>query len=218
MSQSKSTKKAGHGAGKTRSKPEMPTHQGFLLVISGPAGVGKDTVWQAASASLPSFAKALTCTTRPQRANEQEGVHYHFVSDADFDRMIHDDELMEWAHVHGYRYGVPWSSVVERLTKGQDVVCVIDVQGAQRIRALFPTSLLVFIKPPEGREEEILKARIEQRGSVGEEEKVNRIRHAFWELTHLPLYDHHIVNDEVARAAAELGEIVTREKAKRDGH
>ena len=193
----------------------MESHQGFLLVISGPAGVGKDTVWKAASQALPGFAKALTCTTRPRRAAEEEGVHYYFVNDEEFDRMIHADELLEWAFVHGYRYGVPWNSVVSRLTDGQDVVCVIDVQGAQRIRGIFPTALLVFITPPAGHEEDVLKKRIEERGGADEAEIATRIRTAFWELTHIPLYDYQIVNDEVPRAAQELCDIVAAEKEKR---
>ena len=198
-----------------KAQAALEAHQGFLLVISGPAGVGKDTVWKAASAKLPTFRKALTCTTRPRRAGEEEGVHYHFVGDEEFDRMIHADELLEWAFVHGHRYGVPWNSVVGRLTEGQDVVCVIDVQGAQRIRGIFPTALLVFITPPAGREEDVLKERIVERGGADEAEIATRIRTAFWELTHIPLYDHQIVNDEVERAAEELRTIVLQEKEKR---
>src|SRR5687768_13674708 len=103
---------------------------GVLLVLSGPSGVGKDTVWKAARSCLPSFAKATTCTTRARRPGEEEGVHYFFVSDEEFDHMIAGHQLLEWAHVHDNRYGVPMTSVLNRLERGEDVVCVIDVQGA----------------------------------------------------------------------------------------
>ena len=104
---------------------------GMVLVISGPSGVGKDTVWQCAQPCLTSFARAVTCSTRARREHEREGVDYYFVSNDEFDRMIREDELIEWAKVHDNRYGVPNKSIFERINNGHDVVCVIDVQGAK---------------------------------------------------------------------------------------
>jgi guanylate kinase len=191
---------------------------GLILVISGPSGVGKDTVWQAASRCLPTFSKAITCTTRERRPHEVEGVDYFFVSDAEFDRMIREDELIEWAYVHnlGHRYGVPESSVFKRINDGDDVVCVIDVQGALRIRRLFPQAMLVFIKPPQGRESETLEARIQGRSAVDATELATRLETANWELTQVQLYDYQIENDDVERAANELCEVIEREKARRE--
>src|SRR5438105_3161243 len=123
----------------TEPENNQQSKLGMLLVISGPAGVGKDTVWRTAAKELTTFSRAITCTTRPRRAGEVDGANYYFVSDEEFNRLIQEDQLLEWAHVHNYRYGVPQASVLERLTRGEDVVCVIDVQGAKRIRALFPT-------------------------------------------------------------------------------
>jgi len=194
---------------------ESATPTGLLLVISGPSGVGKDTVWRAASPCLPTFTKAITCTTRTQRPGEVHGVSYFFVSDAEFDRLIRENQLLEWAHVHNARYGVPAGPVLDRLNQGEDVVCVIDVQGAQKIRSLFTNALLVFLKPPEGRESDVLKERIEQRGSIAADELESRLNKAYWELTHIPLYDHQIVNDEVQNAARQLCEIVAQEQQKR---
>ena len=94
----------------------MDSHSdlGMILVISGPSGVGKDTVWQTARECLPTFARAVTCSTRARREHEREGVDYYFVSDEEFDRLIREDELIEWALVHGqHRYGVPERSVFE---------------------------------------------------------------------------------------------------------
>jgi guanylate kinase len=193
------------------------SHQkaGLLLVLSGPSGVGKDTVWKAARPCLPSFAKATTCTTRARRPGEEEGVHYFFVSDEEFNRMIAGHQFLEWAYVHDNRYGVPLASVLDRLNNGQDVVCVIDVQGARRIRALFPFALLVFLKPPPGRETDVLEQRIVGRGAADEAEVARRLETATWELGQTDFYDFEIINDEVAHAARQLCEIVAREKEKR---
>jgi len=189
---------------------------GMLLVVSGPSGVGKDTVWQAAKNGLPSFTKAITCTTRPRREHEEEGVSYYFVDDKEFDRLIHDDEMLEWAHVHDHRYGVPVSSVLDRLVEGRDVICVIDVQGAIRMRSLFPNSLLIFLKPPGNDHEQELKKRLEQRGTTDEAEMERRLRTAVWELSQIPLYDNQIINDSVENAAQQLQEIVLAEKERRE--
>jgi guanylate kinase len=212
---------------KRRSLSELPpvgasdaadnTEPGMLLVISGPSGVGKDTVWQEASKCLPSFAKTITCTTRRQRPGEEEGVTYFFVSDDEFDTLIEEDELLEWAEVHGNRYGVPAALVLQRLEQGLDVVCVIDVQGARRIRSLFMTrALLIFVKPPENRDaSDVLKERLESRGGENSEEIETRLQTANWELSQTELFDVEVVNDDVSRSAQEICEIVQREKSRR---
>ena len=190
---------------------------GMVLVISGPSGVGKDTVWHSAQPCLSSFSRAVTCSTRARRAHEVEGVDYYFVSDAEFDRMIREDELLEWARVHNdNRYGVPNKSIFERINNGQDVVCVIDVQGAKRIHNIFPTAVLVFIKPPEGQEHEVLSQRILGRSAVDPSELATRLQTASWEMSQVQLYDYQIVNDDVERAAQELCELVNAEKASRE--
>ncbi|MBW3635671.1 MAG: guanylate kinase [Armatimonadetes bacterium] len=192
-----------------------PSALGLILVISGPSGVGKDTVWQTASACLPSFERAITCTTRERRPHEVEGVNYHFVSSDEFERMIRDDELIEYAQVHGNFYGVPQKSVLDRINNGLDVVCVIDVQGALRIRGLFPAAVLVFIKPPQGRENQVLEERIQGRSAVEASELETRLKTASWELSQVQLYDYQIENDDLQRAANELCEVIEREKARR---
>ena len=189
---------------------------GMVLVISGPSGVGKDTVWQLAQKCLPTFARAVTCTTRARREHESEGEDYYFVSHDEFDRMIREDELVEWAEVHQNRYGVPNKSIFERILNGKDVVCVIDVQGAKRIHNLYPTSVLVFIKPPAGQENEVLTQRIQGRSAVDPSELATRLQTASWEMSQVQLYDYQITNDSLERAAQELCEVVEKEKAARE--
>ena len=188
---------------------------GLLLVISGPSGVGKDTVWQSAAPLLPSFCKAITCTTRARREHEIEGTDYYFVSDEEFDRLIREDQLLEWAEVHGNRYGVPAVPVLERLNEGHDVVCVIDVQGAIAVRGRVPISLLIFLRPPSddsNTETQMLAQRLRQRAPLDDEELKLRLKTAAWELAQTQLYDHAIVNENIDDTARELTEIVLREK------
>ena len=189
------------------------TGTGLLVVLSGPSGVGKDTVWQKAAPCLPSFHKAITCTTRARRDGEEHGKNYYFVSDAEFDRMIESDELLEWAPVHNFRYGVPAAPVLDALNNDTDIICVIDVQGAQRVKSLFPTAILVFLTPPEVK---VLEQRIMDRDSeIDRKELQDRLARVQWEMEHIPLYDYTIINDTVEHAAKELCEVVAREKKKR---
>lgn len=188
---------------------------GMLLVLSGPSGVGKDTVWKAAAPMLPSFCKAITCTTRARREHEVEGEHYYFISGQEFDRLIASNELLEWAEVHGNRYGVPSQPVLDRLTEGRDVVCVIDVQGAMAVRGRFPLCLLVFLRPPQseaGSETDTLAQRIKNRAPIEPEELKRRMETAGRELAQSQLYDHALVNDDVDKTALSLRDIVLREK------
>jgi guanylate kinase len=195
---------------------EPQSSLGMLLVLSGPSGVGKDTVWKATQEMLPSFCKAITCTTRARREGEEEGVHYLFVSDEEFDRLIAQNQLLEWAQVHGNRYGVPAAPVLERITAGHDVVCVIDVQGAMAVRGRFPMCLLVFLRPPRsqetGSETDTLVQRLKGRSPVSEEELHRRLETATQELAQSQIYDHQIVNDDLEQTAMQLRDIVLREK------
>jgi guanylate kinase len=188
---------------------------GMVLVISGPSGVGKDTVWKAAQSCLPTFSRAITCTTRERRQHEVEGHDYYFVPHDEFARMIETDELVEHAEVHGNCYGVPQRSIFERINNGLDVVCVIDVQGAMKIRNLFPSAVLVFIMPPKGHESEVLMQRILGRQYVEPAELETRLQTASWELTQVHLYDFVVVNDDVERASNELCQLVNQEKESR---
>lgn len=188
----------------------------MVLVVSGPSGVGKDTVWKSAQECLTTFSRAITCTTRARREHEVEGCDYYFVSHEEFERMIDDNELIEHAQVHGNFYGVPQRSIFERINNGLDVVCIIEVQGALVIRRLFPNAVLVFIKPPQGQEREVLAERIQGRQSVDPSELQTRLQTATWEMSQVHLYDFEVVNDDVERASSELCRLVNEEKARRE--
>ena len=119
----------------------------LLVVLSGPSGAGKDAVLDALAERGHRFHRVITCTTRPPRSNERDGIDYHFVSDAEFDKLIEDGGLLEHAVVYGHRSGVPRAQVLEKLAEGLDVYVRTDVQGAASIKALIPDAVRIFIAP-----------------------------------------------------------------------
>jgi guanylate kinase len=172
-----------------------------LVVLSGPSGVGKDSVIELIRARSPWVWLSVSVTTRPKRDYEVDGVHYNFVSRAEFDRMIADDHLLEWAEFAGNLYGTPRAAVEAKLALGAPVLLKIDLQGARQVRAAMPDALLVFLAPPSPEE---LKRRLVGRGTEDEETLRRRLRHADEELAAEPEFDVTVVNDFVERAADEL--------------
>jgi guanylate kinase len=138
----------------------------LLVVISGPSGAGKDAVIARVRGALPSAHFAVTATTRPPRPGEREGVEYHFVSDGEYDRLLAEDGFLEHADVYSHRYGVPKAGVRDALSRGQDVIVRVDVQGAATIKRLVPGAVLVFLAPGSSEElEERLRARATDEGT-----------------------------------------------------
>jgi guanylate kinase len=172
-----------------------------LVVLSGPSGVGKDSVIELIRARSPWVWLSVSVTTRPKRDYEVDGVHYNFVSRAEFERMIADHHLLEWAEFAGNLYGTPRAPVEVRLATGIPVLLKIDLQGARQVRAAMPDALLVFLAPPSPEE---LKRRLVGRGTEDEETLRRRLRHADEELAAEPEFDVTVVNDLVERAADEL--------------
>jgi guanylate kinase len=172
-----------------------------LVVLSGPSGVGKDSVIELIRARSPWVWLSVSVTTRPKRDYEIDGVHYNFVSRAEFERMIADGHLLEWADFAGNLYGTPRAPVEGRLAAGIPVLLKIDLQGARQVRAAMPDALLVFLAPPSPQE---LKRRLIGRGTEDEETLRRRLRHADEELAAEPEFDVTVVNDFVERAADEL--------------
>lgn len=154
---------------------------------------------------VPDAWVSVSVTTRAPRPGEVEGEHYFFISDAAFDELVACGGLLEWAEVHGNRYGTPRATVAEKLAQGVQVILEIDPQGALQVRDLEPESVLVFIMPPSAEE---LVNRLNKRGSETKEQVAIRLKTAERELALVGSYDHVIINDDISRAADELTRLV----------
>lgn len=166
----------------------------LLIVVSGPSGVGKDSVVQRMQSRGLPLHFVVTATTRPRRPGEQDGVDYHFVSKDDFAEMIDQDALIEYAIVYNDYKGIPKAQVKQALSSGQDVIMRVDVQGAETVRALFPEALLVFLAPTS---EEELVARLRARKTETQEGLKLRIATARQELKRVDLFDYYVVNADL---------------------
>ncbi|MFC6697678.1 guanylate kinase [Nocardioides daphniae] len=173
-----------------------------LVVLAGPTAVGKGTVAAQMRAANPDVWISVSATTRPPRPGEVDGVHYLFVSDEEFDRMVEQAELLEWAVVHkAARYGTPRRPVEEALAAGRPAMLEIDLQGARQVRRTMPEALFVFLAPPSFEE---LERRLVGRGTETEEERTRRLETAREELAAESEFDVTIVNHEVPAAVDEL--------------
>jgi guanylate kinase len=173
-----------------------------LTVLADPTAVGKGTVSADIRERYPEIWLSVSATTRFPRPGEIDGKHYWFVSEAEFDRLVADGELLEWAFVHGrHRYGTPRRAVEEALREGKPALLEIDLQGARQVRQSMPGSLFVFLAPPSWDE---LVRRLVGRGTETPEERERRLDTARLELASEPEFDVKIVNDDVHRATDEL--------------
>lgn len=181
---------------------------GFLIVLSGPSGAGKNSVMNAVFPTIPNLKYSISVTTRPPRAGEVEAVNYFFRTEEEFDRMIENGELLEWATFVGYRYGTPKSFVYEQIEHGNAVIMDIDIQGAAQIRDKMPEAVFVFLLPPT-REE--LSRRLRHRGSDSEEVIRRRLAKSLEEIKYVTDYDYFVVNDDLSKAAEQLRKIILSE-------
>ena len=177
-----------------------------LTVLSGPTAVGKGTVVTRLSQQHPEIFVSVSVTTRPPRPGEVDGVHYHFVSDAEFDALIADGALLEWAIVHGvYRYGTPRDPVMRALDEGRPALLEIDLQGARQVKANCPDARFVFLAPPSWEE---LVRRPVGRGTESVVQQQRRLETARAELAAQAEFDHVVVNREIGQAAEDLVALV----------
>lgn len=173
-----------------------------LTVLAGPTAVGKGTIVTELRRRHPDLFVSVSATTRSPRPGEVDGVHYLFVSEEDFDRLVAEDRMLEWALVHGrHRYGTPRGPVEAELAAGRPALLEIDLDGARQVRRSMPQAYLVFVAPPTWEE---LVSRLVGRGTEDEAERARRLDTARTEMVAADEFDHVIVNDTVARATDEL--------------
>ena len=185
---------------------------GSLIVVSGPSGVGKGTVCKQLCAIAPKMAFSVSATTRQARPQEQNGLHYHFLSREEFFARREAGEFLEWAEVFGNYYGTLRSQIQLQVAAGYDVILEIDTQGAMHIREACPEAIFVFILPPSVAE---LRRRITARATEDEETIRLRLSQAEHEMSLAKEYDHCIVNNTVDQAAAEMLAVIKQEKLRR---
>ena len=185
---------------------------GLVVVISGPGGVGKDTLIQKLLERDPRLRYSVSYTTRPRRDYEVDGEHYSFVDEAAFRRLVDEGELLEHATINGYLYGTSGGRLDAARADGHDVIVKIDVHGAEQMRQRRPDAVYIFISPPSM--EELLRRRIE-RGVESETEIGARQRLAEVEMAFADRYDHVVVNDDAERAVAEIEGILQAKRRRR---
>ena len=187
--------------------------RGLLIVLSSPSGAGKSTISRMLLNSDSEITMSVSATTRPKRPGEVEGVDYHFVDDAEFDRLIDAGEFVEWAPVFGYRYGTPKAPVKQALRDGRDILFDIDWQGTQQLHSAMGEDLVrIFILPPSMGE---LERRLRDRGTDPDEVVADRMQRAGGEISHWAEYDYVLVNADMEKCLTKVQTIVAAERLKR---
>ena len=188
--------------------------RGLMLVLSSPSGAGKSTIARNLLENDPGLELSVSVTTRPRRPSEIDGVHYHFISQRDFDRLRDTDALLEWAEVHGNCYGTPREPAEAAMADCRDMLFDIDWQGAEQLDEKMRADIVsIFILPPSMGE---LKTRLRRRAEDTDAVIEKRLANARVEIEHWRAYDYVVVNDDLNRAYSEVRSIVTAERLRRD--
>lgn len=186
-------------------------YPGNLFVVAAPSGAGKSSLVKALMEIDAGVAPSVSHTTRPPRGQEKHGREYFFLSNEEFDRMIERQAFVEWAHVHGHRYGTSRQAIEERIRGGADVMLEIDYQGAINIKRLFSNAVLIFILPPSWEE---LRARLQRRGEDSAPVIELRLKNAAQEMAQVNQFDFVIINELFERALFDLKSIVHAQRLK----
>jgi guanylate kinase len=193
--------------------PNTLKRRGLMFVLSSPSGAGKTTISRMLLAADQDIKLSVSVTTRPMRPGERDGIDYHFVDDAEFDRMVEEDDFYEWAHVFGHRYGTPKGHIRSELREGQDCLFDIDWQGTQQLIQKDKQDVVaVFILPPSIEE---LRRRLEGRAQDSAAVIDARMDRARAEISHWDAYDYVVINDDVDLCFAKVCEILHAERMKR---
>jgi guanylate kinase len=188
--------------------------RGLMLVLSSPSGAGKSTIARNLIESDQSFELSVSVTTRPRRGSEIDGIHYHFRPRREFELLRDNNELLEWAEVHGNFYATPREPAERAMAEGRDMLFDIDWQGAKQLKEKMRGDIVsIFILPPSMKE---LKARLKRRAEDQEQVIETRLKNARTEIEHWTEYDFVIVNDDLDRAFTEVRAIVAAERLRRD--
>jgi len=182
--------------------------KGKMVILSGPSGVGKDTLLDRWIEANPLVRRVVTYTTRPPREGERDGIDYHFVTERRFQELVREGAFWEHKNVHGNLYASPKKDTEQMVAEGLIAVLKIDVQGALSVMPLCPEAVSVFIMPPSMEE---LERRIVGRGTESDESLNLRLQNAKWEISQSNHYRHRVVNDDVSRAVAELEQIIKKQ-------
>ena len=185
--------------------------RGLLFILSSPSGAGKTTISRMILESDDGIGLSVSATTRPIRPGEIDGKDYHFVSDANFDRMVANGEFLEWAHVFGHRYGTLKSEVLKQIEGARDVLLDIDWQGTQQLKQVDPDIVRVFILPPSMAE---LERRLRSRGTDSDEVIAGRMARAAAEISHWAEYDYVFINDDAEKCRKLVHTVLKAERLK----
>ena len=187
--------------------------QGLLIVVSGPSGAGKDSVCNLVASYNPNLWISVSCTSRDIRKGEVEGVNYFYLTKEEFEEKIKNNDFLEYATYNNSYYGTPLYKIKEKLNEGKDVVLVIEVQGALKVKKLYPNAIFIFILPPSMEE---LRNRLIKRGTENYEKIIDRFRMAYKEINEISKYNYVIVNDVLEDAALKMQSIIVSERCRVD--
>lgn len=191
----------------------MIEEKGILFILSGPSGVGKGTVRKEVFKRKTELRYSISMTTREKRPGEVDGVDYFYKTNDEFEKLIEQGKLLEYAKFVNNYYGTPKDYVLETLDKGHDVFLEIEVQGAMQVKQNFPEGVFIFLFPPSLEE---LKNRITNRGTEEEDVILNRLKEARNEIEMMDAYDYVVVNDDVDKAVDKIQSIIQSEHCKRE--
>ena len=187
-------------------------HETLLFIVSAPSGAGKTSLCREVVNLVPDLHFSISCTTRPPRQHEKNGIDYCFLHHDEFMRMVEEDQLVEWTKIYGNLYGTAKATVEECRKNKKDVIFDIDHAGAQRLKKSYNNSITIFILPPSYNE---LEDRLTQRGTDSEEVIKTRLNKAKHEIDQASWYQHQIVNDNFNEALSQLKGIITAERLKK---